>query len=264
MKKPFILLAAVAFALCSCNGNGNNRNENKEEVVSQQIEQVADVQTEGQQALEDGVYEEEYEGGEALLFRSKGTAQDVFPKDCDTICYQWGDLNKDGVLDLVLVATPRDPENMKTRSDGYEYNFNEPVLAIYFGKGDGSYSLFKEYPNTIPGAVDEFTFVTVEAEITAKGVLKFGIEVFHSAGGSETGQNSYLYRFQDDDFYLIGFDSDSYSRYSGEKVAESRNYLTKKQKTTTSNVFDDKVKPTVTWTDLPDEPLERLGSRMLF
>lgn len=262
MKNPFILLAAVAFALCSCDGNGKNRNENKEEVGSQQIEQVADVQTEGQQALEDVVSEEEYEGGEALLFKSKGTAQDVFPKDCDTICYQWGDLNKDGILDLVLVATPRDPENMMTRSDGYEYNFNEPVLAIYFGKGDETYSLFKEYPNTIPGAVDEFTFVTVESDITEEGVLKFGVEVFYSAGGSETGQNSYLYRFQDDDFYLIGFDSEAYSRYSGEADKVSRNYLTKKQLTTTYNMFDDEGF-TDTWTDLPDEPLERLGSRML-
>ena len=43
----------------------------------------------------------------------------------------------------------------------------------------------------------------------------------------------------------------------------SCNYLTKKQLTTTRNVFDETVKPTETWTDLPDEPLERLGARLL-
>ena len=29
-------------------------------------------------------------------------------------------------------------------------------------------------------------------------------------------------------------------------------------------VFDDKVKPTETWSDLPDEPLEKLGANMLY
>ncbi len=93
---------------------------------------------------------------------------------------------------------------------------------------------------------------------------KFDVEVFYSAGSSQTGQNSYLYRFQDDDFYLIGSETGSFSRYSGEAEEVSNNYLTKKQKTTTSNVFDDKVKPTETWSDLPDEPLEKLGANMLY
>lgn len=193
----------------------------------------------------------------------KPTGEDVFPKDCDTVCFVQGDLNKDDIQDLVLVATPRDPENMMVRDDGYEYNFNKPVLAVYFGKADGTYSLFNEYPYTIPGAEDEFTFVTVESEITAKGVLKLFVEYFNSAGSSENDNNTYLFRFQDGDFYLIGSDSEASSRYSGEAVKVSRNYLTKRQSTTTYNMFDDKVKPTETWTDLPDEPLEKLGERML-
>ena len=198
-----------------------------------------------------------------ILFKPQATHQDVFPKACDTVCYQKGDLNKDGILDLVLAATPRNLEHMMTRDDGYEYNFNKPVLAIYFGKDDGTFSLFKEYPYTIPGAVDEYTFVELASEITEKGVLKLGLGYFNSAGSSETDNNTYLFRFQDGDFYLIGFDSEAFSRYSGEAEKVSRNYLTKRQSTTTYNMFDDKVKPTETWTDLPDKPLERLGARML-
>ena len=245
MKKLFILLI-VAFALYSC-GNGNYKNNG--ESAPQQIEQAAAIPMEN---LSD-----------AILFKHEGTAKDVFPKDCDTICYLQGYLNDDDFLDLVLVATPRNPENMMTRSDGYEYNFNEPVLAIYFGKDDETYTLFKEYPNTIPGAVDEFTFVTVDSYITEEGVLRFGVEFFSSAGGSETDQNDYFFYFQDDDFYLIGTEKDGFSRYSGEGKKVSCNYLTKKQLTTTRNVFDETVKPTETWTDLPDEPLERLGARLL-
>ena len=39
-----------------------------------------------------------------------------------------GDLNKDGILDLVVVATPDYEENTLTREDGYVYNFNQPIL----------------------------------------------------------------------------------------------------------------------------------------
>ena len=35
-----------------------------------------------------------------------------------------GDLNKDGIKDLVVLAKPNFKENMMTRDDGYEYNFN--------------------------------------------------------------------------------------------------------------------------------------------
>lgn len=244
MKKLCIIFSAVALALCSCGGNNNSQNKSDNVVVDDNTEGQKDVET--------------------ILFKPQATAQEAFPNNCDTVCFQQGDLNNDGIQDLVICATPRNPENMMTRDDGYEYNFNEPVLAIYFGQNGEKYSLFKEYPNTIPGAEDEFSFITVEPEITEKGVLKFDVEVYYSAGSSQTGQDSYLYRFQDDDFYLIGSETGSFSRYSGEAEEVSNNYLTKKQKTTTSNVFDDKVEPTETWSDLPDEPLEKLGARTLY
>lgn len=244
MKKTYIILVAIAIALCSCGGNGNNQNKSDNVVVNDN--------TEGQKAME------------TMLFKPQATVQDVFPSNCDTVCFQLGDLNNDGVQDMVICATPRNPENMMVRDDGYEYNFNKPVLAIYFGQDGENYSLFKEYPNTIPGAEDEFAFVTVEPEITEEGVLNLGLEWFYSAGSSAVDQNSYLYRYQDGDFYLIGSETQSYSRMSGEAENVSSNYLTKKQLTTTFSMMDDNVKPTETWSDLPDEPLEKLGARELY
>lgn len=247
MKKVLILLAVISFALCSCDGNGNNKNNG--ELAPEQNEQTVDTPT---------------DIGDAALFKPEGTVKDVFPNNCDTVCFQQGDLNNDGIQDMVICATPRNSENMMVRDDGYEYNFNKPVLAIYFGKGDETYSLFKEYPNTIPGLEDEFGFVTVGSETTDEGDLKFDIEWFYSAGSSAVDQNSYLYRYQDGDFYLIGSEVQSYSRMSGEAENVSKNYLTKKQLTTTFNMKDDKVKPTETWLDLPDEPLEKLGASTLY
>ena len=81
MKKLFILLI-VAFALYSCDGNGNYKNNG--ESAPQRIEQAAAIPVEN---LSD-----------AILFKHEGTAKDVFPKDCDTICYLQGYLNDDDFL----------------------------------------------------------------------------------------------------------------------------------------------------------------------
>ena len=244
MKKSYIIFAAMALALCSCGGKDNGQNKPENVVVNDNTEDQKVVET--------------------ILFKPQTTAQEAFPNNCDTVCFQQGDLNNDGIQDLVVCATPRNPENMMVRDDGYEYNFNKPVLAIYFGQEGEKYSLFKEYPNTIPGPEDEFSFVTVEPEITEEGVLKLGLEWFYSAGSSAVDQNSYLYRYQDGDFYLIGSETQSYSRMSGEAENVSSNYLTKKQLTTTFSMMDDNVEPTETWSDLPDEPLEKLGARELY
>ncbi len=214
MKNQIIVIAAIAFALCSCGGNNtNNTNDTK-----------------------------------TTLFKAQTTLQDAFPQDCEKVCFQQGDLNNDGIQDLVIGATPRNSES-------------EPVLAIYFGKEGGKYSLFKEYLNTLP-VLDGSTPVTMESEITEKGVLKLDFDYLNTAGVAPVDNTSFLFRFQDGDFYLIGADWQSYNRITGEVENVSCNYLTKKQQTTISSV-DEEVEPTETWTDLPDKPLEKLGDRML-
>ena len=40
-----------------------------------------------------------------------------------------GDLNKDGLEDLVVIATPNFRDKVLTRNDGYEINMNPPQLA---------------------------------------------------------------------------------------------------------------------------------------
>ena len=170
-----------------------------------------------------------------------------------------GDLNKDGFEDLVIIATPDNAENMLTRDDGYVYNFNQPLLAVYFGTGDGSFKLWKQYSDVLAHQVDEYLFVNSSLDISPRGTLKISLEYFASAGSADTSQNTYTFRFQDGDIFLIGKDTNSFSRYSGEATNESYNYLTRKQKTTTSNAFDKSVRPKEVWTKLPKTPLQRLG-----
>lgn len=197
------------------------------------------------------------------LFKASGASVvDVVPADCDSIVVE-GDLNKDGFKDVVIIATPRNPENMQTRDDGYVYNFNKPVMAVYFGNESGTYSLFKQYFNTIPGCEDEYQSVDIDLRINDKGVMRISPSYFNSAGSSDSDASVYVFRFQNGDFYLIGKDTKSFSRYSGESTEVSENYLTHKRQTIISNMFDDSVKPKETWTKIPADPLEKLGAKML-
>ncbi len=197
------------------------------------------------------------------LFPSSGASvEEITPADCDVNTVE-GDLNKDGVKDVVIIAKSRDPQNMKTRDDGYEYNFNPPVMAIYFANEGGNYTLFKQYFNTIPGQEDEFQSVEVDLKINDRCVMRIAPSYFNTMGSSDSDASVYVFRYQNGDFYLIGKDVKSFSRYSGECEEVSENYLTHKHQTITSNMFDESVKPKEVWTKIPADPLEKLGAKML-
>lgn len=168
-----------------------------------------------------------------------------------------GDMNKDGIKDIVVIATPNFKENMKEREDGYVYNFNHPQLAIYFGDASGGFVLFKKYDDLFPEK-DEFTFIETSLDVNDRGVLRIGVSSFRSAGSANTGGPTYVFRYQDGDFFLIGKDESDLSRYSGETTVISENYLTHKRQETTGNAFKEE-KEKVKWTSLPKEPLKRLG-----
>lgn len=185
----------------------------------------------------------------STLFKSQATRQNVVPDNCETVCFKQGDLNDDGIQDLVVGVTPR--------------NTGKPVLAVYFGnEGGQDYTLFKEYTNTLPVPEDELDPFTLNCEIPNYGALEFEFEYLNTAGVAPIDMKRLTYVFKDDDFYLMMEEWQSRDRITGEVEEVSCDYLTKKQQTIISSI-DEEVEPTETWTDLPDKPLEKLGDRML-
>lgn len=172
-----------------------------------------------------------------------------------------GDLNKDGVKDLVVLAKPNFKENMKTRDDGYVYNFNLPILAIYFGQAEGIFQLWKQYKELFP-ADDEWSSVDVELNITDRNTLTIDTDLFSSGGSYGTERTKYTYRYQNEDFYLIGKESTSMMRNTGEMETVSENYLTWKRQTIKDNAFEEGVKKEI-WSKLTKQPLEKLGDHEL-
>ena len=172
-----------------------------------------------------------------------------------------GDLNKDGIKDLVVLAKPNFKEKMKTRDDGYEYNFNPYILAIYFGQADGNQQQWKQYEELFP-ADDEWISVDVDIEVTERGTLNISTGTFASGGSYGTNQTKYTYRFQNGDFYLIGRESTDMMRNTGEMTTISENYLTWKRQTIKDNAFEEGEKKE-TWSKLTKQPLEKLGDHEL-
>ena len=183
------------------------------------------------------------------------SAADVVPNGWESI-FKTGDLNKDGIADLVVIATPCDKDKMQTRDDGYVYNFNQPVLAIYWGEKNGNFKLFKKYDNVIPARESEFISITPELEITNKGVLEINLEFFATAGSWTQPTTTHLFRYQQGDFFLIGKDVVELERTTGKTVTTSENYLTHKRIVTTERP---KRKAIVKRASLPKSKLKPLG-----
>ena len=197
----------------------------------------------------------------AQTLKQQGTlAEQMIPEGWEHQEVQ-GDLNKDGIKDLVVLAKPNFKENMMTRDDGYIYNFNKYIIAIYFGQAEGLFKMWKQYQELFP-ADDEWSSVGVELTITERGTLNIDTDLFSSGGSYGTSRTKYTYRYQNADFYLIGRESTEMMRNTGEMTTVSENYLTWKRQTIKDNAFEEGVKRE-TWSKLTKVPLEKLGDHEL-
>lgn len=166
-----------------------------------------------------------------------------------------GDLNADKRADLVLVLRQQDPRNV-VEHDGMgisPLDSSPRLLAIAWSRPDGSYALAAqnhtliprhEYPNLSDVFEDGAGGVSI-----VRGTLRVGLYFFANAGSWSTGSTTYTFRWQDNAFALIGYDSQSMMRNSGETEALSINYSTAKLRRSHGSIEDDRDQ--VRWEKLP-------------
>lgn len=192
------------------------------------------------------------------LAKEGRTIEEVVPNGWD-IQSATGDLNKDGIEDFVLIVRPNDPAHIKTRDDGFEYNFNPLFLAVYFGSPSGVYKRFKVWHDTVSGREDEYTDITNELSITPKGAIDISVSSWSSMGTAATGGSTYRYRFQSGDFYLIGEESTWGNRLAAEWERTSINYLSGQKEVTSGDLITRRNLKTKQ-VKIKKEPLRLLGS----
>ena len=187
-----------------------------------------------------------YVFGENFPQKAK-TVNDFIPKGWKKILTTNGDLNKDKLEDTVIVIEKEDKKNIK-KNDGFgpeELNLNPRILLVLFKQKDGTYVLASkndkgfiksEGNDNNPALMD-----TLDDIIIKNNVLKIVFNYFMSAGSWWTSTNVYIFRFQNNVFELIGYESNAYMRNTGEEEGTSINFSTNKAKITTGgNIFEEK------------------------
>lgn len=187
-----------------------------------------------------------YVFGENFPQKAK-TVNDFIPKGWKEILTTNGDLNRDKLEDTVIVIEKEDKKNIK-KNDGFgpeELNLNPRILLVLFKQKDGTYILASkndkgfiksEGNDNNPALMD-----TLDDIIIKNNVLKIVFNYFMSAGSWWTSTNVYIFRFQNNVFELIGYESNAYMRNTGEEEGTSINFSTNKAKITTGgNIFEEK------------------------
>ena len=171
--------------------------------------------------------------------------EDFVPKYWSAIMKVDGDLNKDGLTDTALIVEQENPNNISITEYNDTLNTNPRALLVLFKQENGTYKLaakndkgFIEPPKENSSLLDPLG----EGDINMKNnTLRLKFQYFFSAGSWYITNVEYVFRYQNSHFELIGVETNSFHRATGEETIVSFNLSTNKLETTMGgNIFEEK------------------------
>ena len=155
-----------------------------------------------------------------------------------------GDLNADGIDDLVLVLRDNDPANLTKPVLGMDtpLDTNPRMLVVALADATVGYRLALVNSIIIPRVIysNESDPLSETGGVSIdRGSLVVAIYYFYSSGGSDTGNMSFRYRYESEDFRLIGYDRTNVNRMSGKIETVSANFLNRKVIIKTGSISED-------------------------
>lgn len=177
-----------------------------------------------------------------------------------------GDLNRDGLPDLLLVLRQDNPANVVAndpdRLGESEIDTNPRILAVAFARKGGDYELSLENHDFIP----RYDTPTIDdpfgsAELS-DGTIRIGLHYWANAGSWYTDDTTYIFTYRDNAFRLVGYRDYTTKRNTGETWEVSIDYLAHTAEMTLGSFSDDDVETKSYQKPLPDSPLmtiEQLG-----
>ncbi len=172
-----------------------------------------------------------------------------------------GDLNRDGQADLVRVIEEDNPaKHLKNDGLGQSVLNTNPRRLLVFLQQNGTYQPVVDTSQFLPPENDADSPCLADplqegGEVRVhNGLLHIRLNYWLSCGSWYVTNNAYAFRYQNGRFRLIGWDSSSFHRASGERSEYSHNYLTGKRKIITGlNEFESNTRPKTRWTRLPGQ-----------
>ncbi|MDE2319601.1 MAG: hypothetical protein KGK02_07880 [Rhodospirillales bacterium] len=174
-----------------------------------------------------------------------------------------GDLNGDGVPDLMLVLRDQSPKNIIPNPDGFgedPLDSNPRILLMALGGKDG-YRLIASNHDLITRHTDpdmEDPFDADGGLLFKNGALQVDVSSFYDAGSWQTEDVTFTFRYRHGLVVLAGYDSTTVSRNTGEMDGVSADYLTGRVKTTKGWINNNQE--TVSWSRLKPHALLQLPS----
>ena len=199
---------------------------------------------------------------ELILPENGETLENIIPNNWKLLDSISGDLNQDGISDLVFAIQKTDQNNIEL-NDGLgtdSIDLNPRILAIFFGSKSGGFNkklvsehfiILRDSP-TMDEPFEGFN-------INKKGILDVNFRFWYSAGSLSMSNHKYRFRFQNNEFALIGYDSNESHRASGETTDYSINFLTRKMKIAKGNFSKDDP-DSIVWKEFHLEKLMTIKS----
>ncbi len=242
MKKlPFYL--STIFFVIACNSKSEEKNQPiykqkdtiSDTIQSKKIESAAEFQDNSSSFIPKGY----------VIYKEAGT-EDIK-----------GDLNKDGLEDLVLLIKGTDKSKVIQHETRGQLDRNRRGIIVLFNKGNHYELALKN--NSCFSSENEEGGVYYAPELFIS--IEKGNLIVNYAHG-RYGYWNYTFRHQNQDFELIGYDA-SYNRGPVPQEETSINFLTRK-KLTRDNLNkdddgDDNIKFKDTWEKLPARKLIKLS-----
>lgn len=173
--------------------------------------------------------------------------KDIVPEGWSVHYAAVGDLNGDNQHDAAFVLQYKDSVQVLKEEDGYtDTVITQPrILAILFKTAKGFRLMLQSntfiLPHDDPRMEDPFDGMNI-----VNRVLEIKFRYWYNIGTYYMGFTSYKFRYQDEDFKLIGADYKTFHRASHDYEDRSYNFLTKKRSVIKGNDNEDK-KPTTEW-----------------
>jgi len=181
------------------------------------------------------------------------------PKDWTLLKSTHGDLNRDGSADYAIVLQYKDSVKLvNSDEDGNDTVVTKPrILAIaFYDPTLKQYKLLIQNSTFIlnhdnPYRDDPFDDIGI-----VNGVLSIDFHLWFSWGTYEMSKSTYKFRYQNYIFELIGADSYSLHRATGETETRSYNFMTNRVKTTKGNMSVEET--STTWRKLQVRELKNI------